>query len=365
MTKIKDIIESLEEWAPKSYAESYDNPGLIVGDKNTDVKGVMVSLDCTEDVVREAREKGCNLIVSHHPIIFKGLKSITGKNYVERTVLFAIKSDIALYAIHTNLDNVPTGVNKMISDTIGLENPKILSPKSGELEKLEVFVPIDHRDVLREALFAAGGGEIGAYSKCSFNIEGTGTFLPGEDADPYSGNKGKLEEASEVKIEVMYPTYLRRSILSAMRKAHPYEEVAHYLHPLSNQNQFLGSGMVGELSDQMELKSFLAYLKNSMELEVIRHTKDVGKMISRVAICGGSGSFLLNAAKAAGANVLITGDFKYHEFFDAENDIVIADIGHYESERFTVDLIGAFIRKKFSTFATHFTEVNTNPIHYF
>lgn len=365
MTKIKDIIDSLEEWAPKSYAESYDNPGLIVGNSNAEVKGVLVSLDCTEEVVDEAIEKGCNMIVSHHPIVFKGLKKLTGSNYVERTVIKAIQSEVALYAIHTNLDNVPSGVNKMIANKIGLSDVRILSPKSGELEKLEVFVPSDHSDTLREAIFAAGGGEIGEYSKCSFNIAGTGTFLPGEGSDPYSGQKGTMEEAEEVKIEIMYPKYLRNKVLSAMRNTHPYEEVAYYLHPLSNENQFIGSGMVGELSSEMKLETFLEHLKKSMELSVIRHTKGVGRKIKRVAICGGSGSFLLGAAKGAGADVFITGDFKYHEFFDAENEIVIADIGHYESERFTVDLLATYIRKKFSTFATHFTEVNTNPIHYF
>lgn len=365
MTKIKDIIDSLEDWAPKSYAEPYDNPGLIVGDSSAEVQGILISLDCTEEVVEEAIEKGCNLIVSHHPIIFKGLKKLTGSNYVERTVIKAIQSKVALYAIHTNLDNVPTGVNKMIADKIGLSNTKILSPKSGELEKLEVFVPSDHSDTLREAIFAAGGGEIGEYSKCSFNIDGTGTFLPGEGSDPHTGQKGTMEEADEVKIEIMFPKYLRNKVLSAMRHSHPYEEVAYYLHPLSNQNQFLGSGMLGDLSSEMPLKTFLEDLKKSMELRVIRHTKDLGKNIRRVAICGGAGSFLLGAAKAAGADVFITGDFKYHEFFDAEKDIIIADIGHYESERFTVDLIAAYIREKFSTFATHFTEVNTNPIHYF
>lgn len=365
MTKIKDIIDSLEEWAPKSFAENYDNPGLIVGDKNAEVKAVLVSLDCTEDVVAEAIEKGCNLIVSHHPIVFKGLKKLTGGNYVERTVIKAIQNDIALYAIHTNLDNVATGVNRMISDLIGLKNTRILSPKSGFLEKLEVFVPPDQKDQLREAIFSVGGGQIGEYSKCSFNTEGIGTFLPGDDSNPYSGEKGKLEEADETKIEIMYPVNLRSRVISAMKDAHPYEEVAHYIHALSNEHQYLGSGMIGDLEVKMDLNAFLSHLKDSMKLKVIRHTKAISRNIEKVALCGGSGSFLLGAAKGARADIFITGDFKYHEFFDAENDIVIADIGHYESERFTVDLLGAFIRKKFSTFATHFTEVNTNPIHYF
>lgn len=364
MTNIKDIIDKLEKWAPPSYAESYDNVGLLVGDKHAEVRGVLVSLDCTEAVVQEAMDKGCNMIVSHHPIVFKGLRRFTGANYVERTVALAIKNDIALYAIHTNLDNVQTGVNKEIADRIGLENQRILSPKSGMLQKLSTFVPSDHIEQVKTALFEAGAGAIGNYSECSFSVNGTGTFKPSESANPFVGERNERHHEEEVRIELIFPSYLNRSVLTALKSSHPYEEVAYFLQDLENENQYLGSGMVGELPEAVFTEDFLKDLKAKMQLKVLKYTPNEVRKVKRVAVCGGSGSFLLKSAKAAKADIFITSDFKYHEFFDAENDIVIADIGHYESERFTIDLIGAFISKKFSTFATHLTGVNTNPIDY-
>lgn len=364
MTNIKDIIEKLEKWAPPSYAESYDNVGLLVGDKHVEVTGVLVSLDCTEVVVQEAMDKGCNMIVSHHPIVFKGLKRFTGANYVERTVAMAIKNDIALYAIHTNLDNVQSGVNREIANRIGLENQQILSPKSGMLQKLSTFVPVEHVEIVKTAIFEAGAGTIGDYSECSFSVKGTGTFKAGESANPFVGNKNERHHEDEVCVEVIFPNYLNRSVLDALKSSHPYEEVAYFIHGLENENQYLGSGMVGDLSEAVSVEDFLKDLKVKMQLKALRYTPNDVLKVKRVAVCGGSGSFLLKSAKAARADIFITSDFKYHEFFDAENDIVIADIGHYESERFTIDLIGSFIREKFSTFATHLTGVNTNPIDY-
>jgi dinuclear metal center YbgI/SA1388 family protein len=365
MPQIKEICSYLEQWAPPAYAESYDNVGLLVGNTSTEVSGVLVSLDCTEAIVDEAIANGCNMIISHHPILFKGLKSLTGKNYVERTVLKAIKNDIALYAIHTNLDSVVSGVNGKIADLLRLTKREILSPKSSGLQKLTVFVPYSASDKVREAIFAAGGGTIGNYSGCSFNLEGTGTFHPEDGAKPAIGSVGKTRKEKETRIEIMFPAYLSGKVLKAMRDAHPYEEVAYYLHALENENQYVGSGMIGELSAEMNGEKFLKYLKDSMNLTTIRYTEAPQRNIKTVAICGGSGSFLLEKAKRAGADVLITGDFKYHEFFDADGELMIADIGHYESERFTIDLIADYLRKKFTTFAVRLTEVNTNPIHYF
>ncbi len=365
MPQIKDICNYLEEWAPRPYAENYDNVGLLVGDYNADVSGVLVSLDCTEAIVDEAIEKGCNLIVSHHPILFKGLKKLIGSNYVERTIVKAIKNDIALYAIHTNLDNVQDGVNAKIADIIGLSNPRILRPNGETLQKLTVFIPNAEAENLRSALFSSGAGVIGNYSNCSFNLEGKGTFKALEDANPAVGEIGETHTESETRIEVMFPSILKNRVLTAMKEAHPYEEVAYYLHSLDNTNQYLGSGMVGVLENPIPTKEFMNQLKEKMGLPIIRHTNLVKKEVKTIAICGGSGSFLLNDAKRSGADVFITGDFKYHEFFDAENDIVIADIGHFESERFTIDLIAENLLKKFTTFAVRLTEVNTNPIHYF
>lgn len=364
MPQIKEICSILESWAPPAYAESYDNVGLLVGDAEREVSGVLVSLDCTEEVVDEAVKKGCNMVVSHHPLIFKGLKNLTGKNHVERTVIKAIERGVALYAIHTNLDNVDSGVNHKIATKLELNDVSVLKPKSGRLQKLTVFVPRKDADGLREAIFSVGAGVIGNYSGCSFNLDGKGTFHPEEGANPTVGDVGQTQFEDETRIEIMFPDYLTGSVVAKMKQVHPYEEVAYYLHSLENENQYVGSGMVGNLSAPMSESEFLTFLKEKMDLGTIRHTHYTGK-IERVALCGGSGSFLLGDAKRAGAQVFITGDFKYHDFFHAEGELMIADIGHYESERFTIDLIADHLREKFTTFAIRLTEVNTNPIHYF
>jgi dinuclear metal center YbgI/SA1388 family protein len=315
--------------------------------------------------VEEAIAKGCNLIISHHPILFKGLKRLNGSNYVERTLILAIQNNIALYALHTNLDNIHTGVNQKIADRIGLIHTRILQPKIQQLMKLTFFAPRDQAGEVRDALFAEGAGIIGNYSGCSFNSEGLGTFVPEQGSNPTIGKIGTIHEEPETRVEMMFPGYLQKKVLNALFSAHPYEEVAYYLHELSNPNQYIGSGMIGELKDEMPFMAFLQHLKDSMKVQFIRHTGMVKENIRRVALCGGSGSFLLASARKAGADIFITGDFKYHDFFNAENDLVIADIGHYESEQFTIDLIADKVRRKFTTFATHLTEVNTNPIHFF
>jgi dinuclear metal center YbgI/SA1388 family protein len=365
MPQIKEICAILDAWAPPAYAESYDNPGLLVGDPEAEVKGVLVSLDCTEEVIAEAIDKGCNLVISHHPILFKGLKRLTGRTYVERTVMKAVSEGVALYAIHTNLDAVSTGVNHKIADLLSLSEQTILRPKRGALSKLTVFVPRDDASSLREGLFAAGAGVIGNYSGCSFNLDGHGTFHPEEGAKPTIGAIGETQHEEETRVEIMFPTYRTTKVLGAMREHHPYEEVAYYLHQLENENQYVGSGMVANLSEAMRADEFLSYLKERLDLRVVRHTAVSSESIRRVAVSGGSGSFLLSDAIRAGADAFVTADFKYHEFFDAEGKIMIADIGHYESERFTIDLIADYLREKFTTFAIRLTEVNTNPIHYY
>lgn len=362
--KLRELCRKLEEWAPLAYQESYDNSGLIVGDPEQDLKGVLVSLDCVEDVVEEAIKRNCNVIVSHHPIVFKGLKSLTGKNYVERTVLKAIKNDIALYAIHTNLDNVHTGVSKMMADRLGLENTRVLEPKNGLLKMLVTYVPKSSAEKVRSALFTAGAGALGEYSECNFSVEGIGTFKGSESSNPAIGVKGVREQVSEERIELVFPSYRESAIISVLKNAHPYEEVAYSIFSIDNANQFVGSGMIGELSESIKEMEFLKNLKEKLKTDCVRHTSLLNNKIKKVALCGGAGSFLLKAAKRAGADIFITGDFKYHEFFDAEDRILIADIGHYESEQYTMDLIADFLRKNFPKFAVHLSEVNTNPINY-
>ncbi len=364
MPSIQQVIQQLETLAPLAYQEGYDNAGLIVGDPQAEVSGMLISLDATEPVVDEAIAKGSNLIVSHHPIVFRGLKSLTGKNYVERTVIKAIKHDIALYAIHTNLDNVQYGVNRRISERLGLQNARILAPKTGTLHKLVTFAPLADANKVLQALGEAGAGQIGNYKNCSFQTTGTGSFQPNEQARPHTGEAGKPEQVAEQRIEVIYPAHLANQILTALRAAHPYEEVAYYQQALLNQNQEVGSGMIGELPEPLSGDDFLAHLKKSMQLSVVRHTRLLEKPVQRVAVCGGAGSFLMPQALRHQADAFVTADFKYHEFFDADERLIIADIGHYESEVFTKDLIWDFLSEKFVNFAVHLAKANTNPVFY-
>jgi dinuclear metal center YbgI/SA1388 family protein len=362
--KLRELCRRLEEWAPLAYQESYDNSGLLVGDPKMNLTGVLVSLDCVENVVDEAIQKGCNVVVSHHPIIFKGLKRLVGEDYIERTVLKAIKNDIALYAIHTNLDNVHTGVSKMMADRLGLTNTQVLAPKKNLLKQLVTYVPIESAEKVRNALFDCGAGSIGEYSECSFSVEGEGSFRASEKSNPVIGTTGERTQVNEQRIEMVFPIYLESAIVATLKKTHPYEEVAYSIISLDNSHSYVGSGMIGELSESVNELDFLKSLKVKLKTDCLRHTSLSNNKIQKVALCGGSGSFLLSAAKRANADIFITGDFKYHEFFDAENQILIADIGHYESEQYTKDLIADFLRKNFPKFAVHLSEVNTNPVNY-
>ncbi|HTN44981.1 MAG TPA: Nif3-like dinuclear metal center hexameric protein [Flavipsychrobacter sp.] len=366
MPTVKDIMKVLDAFAPLQYQESYDNSGLQVGNSNSPVSGVLVSLDVTEAILDEAMQRGCNMIVAHHPLLFSGLKSISGKNYIERIVIKAIKHDIAIYAIHTNLDNMKQGVNAKIAEKLGLRKVKILSASTGNLSKLYTYVPLHHADAVKEALFTAGAGHIGNYSECSFSATGTGTFKPGKNTNPSIGTSGGAREAvEEVKLEVLIPLDKKSAVLAALQAAHPYEEVAYELIDLRNTNQDIGAGMIGHLETPMKPGQFLTYLKTQMKLDCIRHTELCGKEIRTVAVCGGSGSFLLNHAIAAKADVFVTADFKYHQFFDADGQIIIADIGHYESEQFTIELIADILNEKFINFAVLLTDLSTNPVKYF
>jgi dinuclear metal center YbgI/SA1388 family protein len=362
--KVSAITQHLETIAPRAYQESYDNSGLLTGNPTMEVTGVLITLDCTEEVVEEALAASCNLIIAHHPILFKGLKKLTGSTYVERTIIKAIQNNIAIYAIHTNLDNVLPGVNRKIAEKIGLKNLSILDPKANTLTKLVTFIPTADADIVLQALYAAGAGQIGKYSNCSFRVEGTGTFLPNEHSNPTIGRVNQQETVNEIRAEVIFPSYQERKILKTLRSVHPYEEVAYYCTPLSNENQDVGSGMVGELEEEMDALSFLKILKHRMELPLIRHTALIDTPIKKVALCGGAGSFLLPKAIASGAQAFITSDIKYHEFFDADNRLILADIGHYESEVFTKDLLGDILIEKFPTFAVNFSRSITNPVRY-
>ena len=362
---INDIINFLEYIAPSSLQEEYDNAGLIIGHKNSECTGIVISLDCTEEVVKEAIENKCNLIISHHPIIFSGLKKINGNSYVERTIILAIKNDIAIYAIHTNLDNVFEGVNGKIAEMMELQNIQILLPKESRLKKLITFAPLPMANKVQEAIFAAGGGNIGKYSECSFLAQGHSTFKPGAGTDPTIGKIGTRENIEELKMEFIFETQHENAIISAMKNAHEYEEVAYDIIPLDNFLSNRGSGIIGNLKMPLPEDDLLAEVQRIFKVPVIKHTLLMGKPVKKVAVCGGAGSFLINNAKAAGADLYITSDLKYHEFFEADGQIVLADIGHYESEQFTIDLLYDLLREKFPNFALLKTGVNTNPVQYF
>jgi dinuclear metal center YbgI/SA1388 family protein len=363
--KVQDITSFLEKIAPPSLQENYDNAGLITGKTDWECTGVITALDATEAVVLEAIEKKCNLIVAHHPIIFSGLKKINGKNYVEQTIIAAIKNDIAIYAIHTNLDNVLEGVNGKIADAIGLINRQVLQPKNNMLKKLFTFVPLEHAEKVRNAIFTAGGGQISNYSECSFNAAGTGTYKAGEGTNPFTGKIGERHTEPEIKMEIIFPVWLEKGIYNAMIAAHPYEEVAYDIVQLENTSLQVGSGLVGELPEPVSEAAFLSDIKRIFNLSVIKHTALTGQKVKKVALCGGAGSFLIGAASAAGADFYISSDIKYHEFFDANGKLVVADIGHYESEQFTIGLLSEFLQQKFPTFAVLKTGVVTNPVNYY
>ncbi len=361
---IQEVIDLIEEFAPLNYAEGFDNVGLLVGDKSQKVSGALITLDTLEATVDEAIKKKCNLIISFHPIIFSGLKKLTGRDYVERTVLKAIKNDIAIYAIHTALDNQHKGVNDMICEKIGLKNRKILIPRKDSIKKLTTFVPTRDAEKVRKALFSAGAGSIGNYDNCSFNIIGKGSFKGNEDSNPVVGKKGKVHYEEESQIGITFPAHLESNILKNLFTAHPYEEVAYEVHSLENKNQHLGMGMIGELESEVDEQTFLEQIKTTFKSGCVRHSKLLKKPVRKIAVLGGSGAFAIENAKAAGADVFITADLKYHDFYKAEEKLVLADIGHYESEQFTKNLLYSFLSKKISSFALILADTNTNPIHY-
>jgi len=362
--QIKDVTDHIEELAPLAYAEDFDNVGLLIGDYNTKVTGVLVTLDTLEETVDEAIAQNCNLIVSFHPIVFSGLKKINGNNYVERVILKAIQNNIAIYATHTALDNVNNGVSAKMCEVLGLQNCKTLIPKKGIIKKLTTYVPIAEAENLREKLFEAGAGAIGNYDNCSFNINGKGSYRGNENSNPTIGQKGKVTFTEETSISVTFDSYLEGKILKTLFDFHFYEEVAYEIITLNNSNQNIGMGMMGEFLNTMDEKEFLSFVKKTFKTDCVRHSELLNKKIKKVAVLGGSGSFAIKNAIKAKADAYISADFKYHEFFSAEKKILLADVGHYESEQFTKNLLFDYLREKFSTFAIILSEKSTNPIHY-
>lgn len=363
--KIADLIQVFEESAPISWQESYDNSGLIIGKPDNEVQSVLICLDVIPEVVEEAIRKGIGFILSHHPLIFKGLKRITGSNPVEKSVFLALENGISIAGMHTNLDNSITGVNFKIGEKLGVLEMKILQPMVSRLRKLVVFCPDSHAEIVRKAVFAAGAGHIGNYDSCSYNISGQGTFRGNESSNPFSGVAGELHYEAEQRIETIVPDYLVNQVIAAMLEAHPYEEVAYDIYPLENSFEGAGAGMIGSLINPLTETELLQKLNQTFGTPAIRHSPFIGRKISTIAWCGGSGAFLIPNAIRQKADVFVSADFKYHDFFEADGKILLIDAGHFETEQFTKELMADKIRKKFPNFAVHFSEVNTNAVRYF
>jgi dinuclear metal center YbgI/SA1388 family protein len=361
---VKELISELNRIAPFALQEDYDNAGLLVGSMEAEAVKGLIAVDVTSAVLNEAVQKDCNVVLSHHPLIFGGLKNLTDSTDIGKMVAFAVKNDINIIALHTNLDNVAHGVNDILGQKLGLKNCRILQPLKNQLRKLVTFCPEDYTEKVSEALFSAGAGHIGKYDSCSFTGSGNGTFRAGEGANPFVGEVGKLHHESENRIETVFPAYLEKDIISALINAHPYEEVAYDIYPLSNSNPTVGAGMIGELEKETDTLVFLESVKKALCLPWIKYSGNKSKKVRKVAFCGGSGSFLIKQAISAGADVFLTGDLKYHDFFLPGGNMLLADIGHYESEQFTKELIFTLLNEKFATFALLQSEVVTNPINY-
>jgi len=361
---LKELLTYLEERVPPSYQESYDNSGLQVGDVNSTVDSALLSLDITEEIIDEAHQRKCSLVISHHPLIFQPLKSIGTGTYVERVVRKAIKNDISLYSMHTNLDIIKEGVSYRMADKLGLSNTEVMVSLGGSLLKLVVFVPLSHAGKVRQAVFEAGAGNIGNYDMCSFNLRGEGTFRGGSGSDPFAGEPGKEHVEEEVRIESVLPAHLKSRVVGAMIDSHPYEEVAYDLYPLQNRMPGAGLGCVGDLPESVTEKDMINMLSDIFGSECIRHSRLTGRKIKRVAVMGGSGGSYIGKAISSGAQAYVTADVKYHSFFEADKQILLADIGHYESEKPSLEILHELITKKFPKFAVRFSEINTNPVNY-
>lgn len=358
------IINILETEAPPALQESYDNSGLLTGSRSTVCTGVLIALDITDAVLAEAVSTGCNLVVAHHPMIFRGLKRIDEREATGRMTAFAIRQELAVYAMHTNLDNVIHGVNGALADRFGLTDRRVLQPMTGQLVKLHCMVPEAYLEAVRTAIFAAGAGHIGNYAECSFTVDGVGTFTPAEGAHPFLGVIGQAETVVEKRLEIVFPAWLEGQVLQAMRSAHPYEEVAYGTVRMSNELPGVGSGIIGRLPEPMAESDFLSLARTLSGLPVLRHSAPTAKAIQTIALCGGAGAFLLPRALAAGADAFLTADLKYHDFFEPDGGLLLADIGHYESERYAIDLIYGMLTKKIYTFAVQKTALVTNPVNY-
>lgn len=362
---LRTLLACIEQWAPFSWQESYDNAGLILGDPDRNVTEALVCFDVTPEVVDEAVRIGAGLIVSHHPAIFKGIKRINPASRLGYMIKQSLCHDIAWCALHTNLDNTLNGVNSYLCEQLGLKDVQPLAPLQDIYGKLQVYVPEAYAEKLRQALAEAGCGAGARYDACSYSSRGEGRFRAGSQAHPFSGQIGELHCEAECKIECLYPLHKTRQVLDVLRTNHPYEEPAFDLLPLRNEATGQGAGAIGNLQESMQETELLDKLKELTGTHCIRHSGFRGRKIRRIALCGGSGGSFIGNACARQADAYITGDLKYHDFADAGSGTWLVDIGHFESEKFAMELIFRFIRKNFPNFAVSISEQARNPVSFY
>ena len=366
MVTCRDVIEIIEQFAPRDLAADWDNIGLQVGDPTREIKSILVTLDVTEDVLNEAISLGTGMIVSHHPLIFKPLKNIRSDNGIGKLIAKALQADILIYAAHTNADSCTKGVNYCLAKRIGLEDIKVLQQGDTKLYKFVVFVPIGHEAVVRDAMGEAGAGWLGAYSHCSFMTEGTGSFKPLAGANPYIGKQGQLEEVSEYRIESIVPETKLRGLVNKVLEVHPYEEVAYDIYPLENLNSHQGMGRIGKLPKPLTLGDLAKKIKDDLGCPWVLVSGPCEDYVQTVAVCGGSGADLMYLAKARRAEVLVTADVKYHQALAAkELGLSIIDAGHNATERVLIPELADYLRielnKAGKTVAVYESQINTNP----
>lgn len=362
--KLIDLCSYLDSVVPLSLQESYDNSGLQIGTPERDISSALISLDITPEVLDEAISSKCDIVITHHPLIFSGIKKISGGSLLDRIMMRAIKNDIAVYSSHTNLDVISNGVSRKMAEKLALSNVEVLSPLRNRLLKLVTFIPHSHLDKVREAVFNAGAGVVGNYDCCGFSIHGTGSFRGSENTNPFVGEKGKIHHEEEIRFETVLYSHLKEKVIRALLEAHPYEEVAYDIYTIENDNIEIGLGCKGNFEEAMEEDLFLKLVSDVFEAKGVRYSKPTGKKITKVALCGGAGSSLISEAIISGADAFVTGDIKYHSFFEIDDRILLVDIGHFESEKFSSEILLNLIIKKFPTFAVRISKTNTNPINY-
>ena len=363
--KIKEVIQFLEQKFPLHWQEDFDNCGVQCGDKERELTGIVVCFDMSEAVIDEALAQGSNMVISHHPIIYKhGLKKIEPTNRVGKIIYKALENKILLYSMHTNIDSGKAGGNVLFAKKLELQNLSVLVPKENQFCKLVVFVPAENSALLKEAMFKIGCGNIGNYSHCSYSCEGIGSFKPLTGVNPHIGKHNRLERVDEERIEMIFPKNIKRQVIETLYGHHPYEEPAFDIITLENQNREVGLGRIGLLPTSMLAKDFILYIKEKLNLDFVKFSGNRDAEIKKVAVCGGGGASFISEALTAGVNAYITGDLKYHDFFIPENKMLLIDIGHFEGEHFIREIITSLLQENFNTFATHFTEVEIPVIHH-